>query len=49
MDTLSIEKTGESYRVLYDTKGRFRLHKLVKNDEANIKLLRVKHKGVGPN
>lgn len=49
MDVLSIEKAGENYRVLYDTKGRFKLHKLTKGDEHNVKLLRVKHKGVGPN
>jgi len=49
MDTISIEKTGENFRLLYDAKGRFKLHKLTKPDEANFKLLRVKHKGVGPN
>jgi len=28
MDILTIDKAGESYRVLIDTKGRFKLHKL---------------------
>jgi len=41
MDVLSIEKTNKSYRVLYDAKGRFVLKELKKEDEKNIKLLRV--------
>lgn len=30
MDTISIEKSNENFRLLYDNKGRFKLHKLVK-------------------
>jgi len=41
MDVLSIEKTNKVYRVLYDVKGRFVLKELKKDDEKNIKLLRV--------
>jgi len=41
MDVLSIEKTNKVYRVLYDVKGRFFLKELKKDDEKNIKLLRV--------
>lgn len=48
MDVLTIEKTGESYRILYDTKGRFVLKKL-KKEESNIKLLKVVKKAIGPN
>jgi len=46
MDTLSIEKTGETYRLLFDTKGRFSLIK-IKAEEANEKLARVKSVAVG--
>ncbi|MFM7851863.1 MAG: hypothetical protein ACKO96_08070 [Flammeovirgaceae bacterium] len=28
MDVLSVVKTGEHYRMLYDVKGRFVLHKI---------------------
>jgi small subunit ribosomal protein S4e len=40
MDVVSIEKTKESYRVLYDVKGRFVLHS-VDAAEAQFKLVRV--------
>jgi small subunit ribosomal protein S4e len=40
MDILTIDKSNESYRILYDTRGRFVLKNL-KKDEANIKLLKV--------
>lgn len=39
-DVVSIEKTGETYRLLYDVKGRFVLHKIPEK-EASYKLLRV--------
>jgi len=39
-DVISIEKTGEIYRLLYDVKGRFVLHKIPEK-EASYKLLRV--------
>lgn len=48
MDVLSIVKTGENYRLLYDVKGRITLHK-IKDNEARFKLLKVKAKAVGPN
>lgn len=46
MDTISIEKTGEHFRLLYDTKGRFTLVK-IKPADANMKLCRVRRKQVG--
>ncbi|KRW99816.1 hypothetical protein PPERSA_07893 [Pseudocohnilembus persalinus] len=48
MDVITIEKTNESYRILYDVKGRFILRSL-KKDEAQIKLLKVTQKAIGPN
>lgn len=48
MDTISLAKTNEHYRVLYDVKGRFTLVK-VKDTEAKFKLLKVIKKAVGPN
>mmetsp|Transcript_129078 Transcript_129078/g.401528 ORF Transcript_129078/g.401528 Transcript_129078/m.401528 type:complete len:261 (+) Transcript_129078:2-784(+) len=47
MDVVQIEKTKENFRLLFDTKGRFVLHKIGK-DEGGYKLCRVKkvHKGV---
>jgi len=41
MDVISIEKTKENFRLLYDTKGRFVVHK-VGAQEAAYKLCRVK-------
>jgi len=41
MDIVSIDKTGENFRVLYDVKGRFVLHR-VNDEEAKYKLARVK-------
>merc|ERR1719389_1563025 len=41
MDVVQIEKTKENFRLLYDTKGRFVLHKLAK-EEASYKLCTVK-------
>ena len=40
MDVLSIEKTGENFRLLHDTKGRFVLHRITQQ-EAAYKLCRV--------
>ncbi|KAJ0088999.1 hypothetical protein Patl1_31419 [Pistacia atlantica] len=37
MDVVSIPKTNENFRLLYDTKGRFRLHSL-RDDEAKVSL-----------
>jgi small subunit ribosomal protein S4e len=48
MDVLNIVKTGESFRLLYDEKGRFTLVS-VKGPEANFKLCKIVKKAVGPN
>ncbi len=48
MDVVTIEKTKENFRLLYDTKGRFAVHKIHK-DEATYKLCRVKRITTGPN
>merc|ERR1712137_1081678 len=47
MDVVQIEKTKENFRLLYNTKGRFVLHKVVK-EEATYKLCRVKTVERGP-
>ncbi|CAA6662378.1 unnamed protein product [Spirodela intermedia] len=41
MDVISIPKTNENFRLLYDTKGRFRLHR-IKDEEAKFKLCKVR-------
>lgn len=46
MDVVSIEKTGEHFRLLYDVKGRFAVHR-INEDEANFKLCKVKQVKVG--
>jgi small subunit ribosomal protein S4e len=46
MDTVSIEKTGEHMRLMYDTKGRFALVRITP-EEAKIKLCRVRHQKIG--
>ena len=48
MDVVTIEKTKENFRILYDVKGRFILKK-IKSDEAKFKLCKVKSRAVGPN
>jgi small subunit ribosomal protein S4e len=48
MDTITVVKTNENYRLLYDAKGRFHLLK-IKDVEAKFKLLKIKTKAVGPN
>jgi len=40
MDVISIEKTGENFRLLYDTKGRFILQR-ISGEEAKFKLCKV--------
>merc|ERR1740139_895717 len=47
MDCVGIEKTKENFRVLYDTKGRFVLHK-ISQEEASYKLCKVKKIARGP-
>jgi small subunit ribosomal protein S4e len=44
MDVVTIDKTKENFRLLYDTKGRFRIHK-ISAEEATYKLCRVKDIG----
>lgn len=44
---ITIEKTNDFFRVLYDVKGRFILHKITK-EEASYKLLKVRKVGLGP-
>jgi len=46
-DVIQIEKTKENFRMLYDTKGRFTCHKVVK-EEATYKLCKVKKILKGP-
>lgn len=48
MDVISIEKTNEHFRILYDVKGRFILKK-ISPAEAKFKLCKIKAKEVGPN
>jgi small subunit ribosomal protein S4e len=47
MDVVSIEKTKENFRLLYNTKSRFVLHKIAK-EEAAYKLCKVKRVTRGP-
>ncbi|KAJ0006142.1 hypothetical protein NQD34_013415 [Periophthalmus magnuspinnatus] len=41
MDVISIEKTGEHFRLIYDVKGRFTVHRITA-EEAKYKLCKVK-------
>merc|ERR1712080_618739 len=46
MDVISIEKSGEHFRLLYDVKGRFAIHR-ISEEEATYKLLKVKKVQLG--
>lgn len=46
MDVISIEKTGEHFRLVYDTKGRFTVHR-IEAGEAEYKLGKVKRVQLG--
>ena len=46
MDVISIDKTGENFRLLYDVKGRFSIVP-IKAEEAQYKLCRVKKVQLG--
>jgi len=35
LDVVSIEKTGENFRLLYDVKGRFTVHRIT-GEEAKV-------------
>jgi len=47
MDVITIEKTAEHYRLIYDVKGRYSVHRITK-EEAAYKLCKVRKVGVGP-
>jgi small subunit ribosomal protein S4e len=47
MDVISIEKTGETFRLLYDVKGRYAVHRITEA-EGKFKLCKVKKSLVGP-
>ena len=47
MDVIQIEKTGENFRLIYDVKGRFTIHRIT-NQEAKYKLCRVRAVATGP-
>jgi len=47
MDVISIEKSGENFRLLYDVKGRFTIHRITA-EEAQYKLAKVKRVQLGP-
>ncbi|KAK5654342.1 hypothetical protein OQA88_7251 [Cercophora sp. LCS_1] len=46
MDVITIEKTGENFRLIYDTKGRFTVHR-IQDEEAKYKLGKVKRVQLG--
>lgn len=46
MDIVQLEKTGENFRILYDIKGRFAVHR-VSEEEAAYKLCKVRKMQVG--
>ncbi|RKP19210.1 40S ribosomal protein S4-A [Rozella allomycis CSF55] len=46
MDVISIEKTNENFRLIYDVKGRFTVHR-ISDEEAKYKLCRVKKLAIG--
>jgi len=43
---ISIEKSGEHFRLLYDVKGRFAIHR-ISEEEATYKLLKVRKVQLG--
>jgi len=47
MDVIQIEKTGENFRIIYDVKGRFTVHRITAQ-EAKYKLCRVREVKTGP-
>ncbi|ERL91296.1 hypothetical protein D910_08629 [Dendroctonus ponderosae] len=47
MDVVTIEKTGEFFRLIYDVKGRFTIHRITP-EEAKYKLCKVRKVGTGP-
>jgi len=47
MDVVEIEKTGENFRLIYDVKGRFTIHRITA-EEAKYKLCKIRRVHVGP-
>ncbi|MFH4977613.1 hypothetical protein AB6A40_004322 [Gnathostoma spinigerum] len=47
MDVISIERTNETFRLLYDVKGRYAVHRITEA-EGKFKLCKVKKEAVGP-
>nr|CAD7448640.1 unnamed protein product [Timema bartmani] len=47
MDVITIEKTAEYFRLIYDVKGRFTIHR-ISSEEAKYKLCKVKRVQTGP-
>merc|ERR1719423_153250 len=47
MDVVQLAKTNENFRLIYDVKGRFCVHRITA-EEAKYKLCRVTRVGVGP-
>uniref|UniRef100_A0A915AM86 40S ribosomal protein S4 n=2 Tax=Ascarididae TaxID=6250 RepID=A0A915AM86_PARUN len=47
MDVITIEKTNETFRLLYDAKGRYTVHRITEA-EGRFKLCKVVKKSVGP-
>ena len=46
MDIITLEKTGENFRLIYDTKGRYTVHR-IQEEEAAYKLGKVKRVQLG--
>merc|ERR1712058_3599 len=47
MDVVQCEKTGENFRIIYDVKGRFTVHRITAT-ESKYKLCRVREVKTGP-
>jgi small subunit ribosomal protein S4e len=47
MDVITLERTNETFRVMYDTKGRFTLHRITAQEGA-YKLCKVRRAQLGP-
>merc|ERR1712117_554065 len=47
MDVVQIDKTGENFRLIFDIKGRYIIHRIT-NQEAKYKLCRVREVKTGP-
>jgi len=47
MDVITIDRTGEYFRLIYDVKGRYTVHRITK-EEAAYKLAKVKKVQTGP-